>query len=133
MGDKISDIKVKDVMTRSLASAGPSTTLYEIAKMMEQGGFGAIIIEEDNLPRAIITDRDFAIKVAVNRFPLETPVHKIASHPLQTINSNESILAAASLMSRKKIRKLVVVEDGKDVGIITSTDLVNQLAKMENI
>ena len=91
MGDKISDIKVKDVMTRSLASAGPSTTLYEIAKMMEQGGFGAIIIEEDNLPRAIITDRDFAIKVAVNRFPLETPVHKIASHPLQTINSNESM------------------------------------------
>jgi CBS domain-containing protein len=41
-------------------------------------------------------------------------------------------LAAADSMSAKKIRKLVVVEDSKVVGIITSTDLVNQLAKMNN-
>jgi len=33
-------------------------------------------------------------------------------------------------MSAKKIRKLVVVDEGKVVGIITTTDIVNQLAKM---
>jgi len=46
-----------------------------------------------------------------------------------TINSNDSISAAADMMTTKKIRKLAVLEDGKVVGIITSTDLVNQLAK----
>lgn len=129
----LSDTLVKDIMTRALISVDASTTVYQVAKMMEQGGFGAIIVKKDNLPAGIITDRDFAIKIAVNKYPLDTPVHKVASYPLQTINSNESILVAADFMSTKKIRKLVVVEDGKAVGIITSTDLVNQLAKMKNI
>lgn len=129
----LSDTLVKDIMTRALISVDASTTVYQVAKMMEQGGFGAIIVKKDNHPEGIITDRDFAIKIAVNKYPLDTPVHKVASYPLQTINSNESILVAADFMSTKKIRKLVVVEDGKVVGIITSTDLVNQLAKMKNI
>jgi len=55
-------------------------------------------------------------------------VEKIATFPLQTINSNDSLLDAAKTMADKKIRKLAVVEEGKIVGIITSTDLVNQLA-----
>jgi len=120
-------------MTRVLISVDPLTTVYQIAKMMEEGRLGAIIVKEGNLPKGIITDRDFAIKIAVNKYPLDTPVHKVASYPLQTINSNESVLVAADLMSTKKIRKLVVVEDGKVVGIITSTDIVNQLAKMKHV
>ena len=129
----LSDTLVKDIMIRALISVDASTTVYQVAKMMERGGFGAIIVKKDNIPAGIITDRDFAIKIAVNKYPFDTPVHKVASYPLQTINSNESILVAADFMSTKKIRKLVVVEDGKVVGIITSTDLVNQLAKMKNI
>jgi len=32
-------------------------------------------------------------------------------------------------MTKKKIRKLAVTDNGNVVGLITSTDLVNQLAK----
>ncbi len=128
----LSNTLIRDIMSRALISVDASTTVYQVAKMMEQGGFGAIIVRNDSTPQGIITDRDFAIKISVNKYPLDTPVHKVASYPLQTINSNESILTAADVMSTKKIRKLVVVEDGKVVGIVTSTDLVNQLAKMKN-
>ena len=133
MKSGLSDILVKDIMTRALISVDSSTTVYQVAKLMEQGGMGAILVKKDDLTEGIITDRDFAIKIAVHKYPLDTPVHKIASYPLQTISLNESILVAADLMSTKKIRKLVAVDDGKVVGIITSTDLVNQLAKMKNI
>jgi len=125
----LSEILVKDIMTKALISVDSSTTVFQVAKMMEQGGIGAMIVKKDSIPTGIITDRDFAIKIAVEKFPLDTPVHKVASYPLQTINSNESILAAADLMSSKKIRKLAVIEDSKVTGIITSTDLVDQLAK----
>ena len=124
----LSKILVRDIMSNSLISADPLTTIYQIAKLMEKGGVGAIIIKKDNMPAGIITDRDFAIKIASQKYPLDTPVHKVASYPLQTINANESILVAADLMSSKKIRKLAVVENKKVVGIITSTNLVNQLA-----
>jgi len=124
----LSKILVRDTMSNSLISADPSTTVYQIAKLMEKGGVGAIIVKKDNMPAGIITDRDFAIKIASQKYPLDTPVHKVASYPLQTINANESILVAADLMSSKKIRKLAVVENNKVVGIVTSTNLVNQLA-----
>lgn len=124
----LSKILVRDIMSNSLISADPSTTVYQIAKLMEKGGVGAIIVKKDNIPAGIITDRDFAIKIASQKYPLDTPVHKVASYPLQTINANESILVAANLMSSKKIRKLAVVENEKVIGIVTSTNLVNQLA-----
>jgi len=125
----LSGILVKDIMTKALISVDPGTTIFQVAKMMEQGGIGAILVKKDGTTSGIITDRDFAIKIATQKLPLETRVEKVTSFPLETINSSESILAAANQMSSKKIRKLVVSEDGKIVGIITSTDLVNQLAK----
>ena len=124
-----SSISVTEIMTKALISVNPQTTVFQIAKMMEQGGIGAIIVKDNEIPIGIVTDRDFAIKVASNSLSLDTPVEKIMSSPLITISHNELISAAAEMMSTKKIRKLAVSENGKIVGIITSTDLVNQLAK----
>jgi len=122
-----SETKVKDVMTKALIAVDPITSLLQISKMMEQGGMGSILVKKDGVPSGIITDRDFAIKIAAHGVSMNTPVEKMASFPLQTINSTDSILDAAKVMADKKIRKLVVVEEGKVVGIITSTDLINQL------
>ncbi len=119
---------VKDIMNKSLVSVDSSTTVFQIANLMEKGGIGAIIVKKDNIPAGITTDRDFAIKIATQKIPLDTPIDKVASYPLKTINSTESIIVAANLMSSKKLRKLAVIENEKVIGIITSTDLVNQLA-----
>ncbi len=124
-----SSILVKDIMARTLISVNPTTTALQIAKMMEQGGIGAVLVKENENLVGIITDRDFATKIAANNLPFDTAVEKIMSSPLVTINYDESISAAAERMSSKKIRKLAVTNNGKIVGLITSTDLVDQLAK----
>jgi len=124
-----SSILVTDIMSTSLISVNPTTTALQIAKMMEQGEIGAIIVKENGISVGIITDRDFAINVAANNLSFDTPVGKIMSSPLITINHNESISSAAKIMNSKKIRKLAVSENGKIIGIITSTDIVNQIAK----
>ncbi|QLH04418.1 signal transduction protein [Nitrosopumilus oxyclinae] len=124
-----SSILIQDVMTRALITVNPSTTAFQVAKMMEQGGIGAILVQDNSNPVGIVTDRDFATKIAAKNLPFDTPVEKIMSSPLITINHNEPISAAAERMTSKKIRKLAVTENGKVVGIITSTDLVTQLAK----
>jgi len=124
-----SSILVKDIMSKSLISVNPATTSLQVAKMMEQVGIGAILVKENEINVGIVTDRDFATKIAANNLPFETPVEKIMSSPLITINQNESISTAAKMMSDKKIRKLAVSENEIIVGLITSTDLVNQLAK----
>jgi CBS domain-containing protein len=131
--DNSSGTTVSAIMTKNLITVDSDTTVFQIANLMEKGGIGAILVKKDNVPAGIITDRDFAIKIAVNKYPLDTPVHKIASYPLQTINANDSILAAAEQMSSKKIRKLAVINDDKVIGIITSTDIVTHLANKKNL
>ncbi len=131
--DNSSGTSVSAIMTKNLITVDSDTTVFQIANLMEKGGIGAILVKKDNVPAGIITDRDFAIKIAVNKYPLDTPVHKIASYPLQTINANDSILAAAEQMSSKKIRKLAVINDDKVIGIITSTDIVTHLANKKNL
>ena len=124
-----SSIKVQDIMTRALITVNPSTTALQVAKMMEQGGIGAVIVKDGDDLVGIVTDRDYATKVAANNLPFDTTVEKIMSSPLITINQGEAISAAAETMASKKIRKLAVSDNGNITGIITSTDLVNQLAK----
>ena len=126
---KLSTILIKDIMSKKLITASSSTTVHQISKMMEQG-IGSVLVKNGSNDMGIITDRDFAIKIIANKHTYDIPVEKIASFPLQTIGSNESILNAAKQMSSKKIRKLAVVESNKVVGIVTSSDLINHLAKI---
>ena len=124
-----SSILIQDIMTRVLITVNSTTTALQIAKMMDQAGVGAIFVKENDHPVGVVTDRDFAIKIAANNLSFDTTAEKIMSSPLVTINHNEPIFAAAERMTSKKIRKLAVTENGKIVGVVTATDLVTQLAK----
>ncbi|MFQ5782165.1 MAG: CBS domain-containing protein [Nitrosopumilus sp.] len=119
---------IAKVMTKSVVSVDASVTINEAAKMMEDAKVGAIIIMENNTPVGIVTDRDFAVKVAAHAYQISEPVKQIMSSPLFSINSDESVRMAADLMHDRGIRKLPVIDDENVVGIITSTDIVNLLA-----
>ncbi len=121
-------ITVRDIMTKSVIAVDASITVNEAAKMMEDVKVGAIIVMENNTPVGIITDRDFAVKVVAHAYQITTSVKQIMSTPLIAISPNESIWMVADLMYTKGIRKLPVIEDEQVIGIITSTDLVKQLA-----
>jgi len=121
-------ITVGDVMTKSVISVDTSMTINETAKMMEDAKVGAVIITENNTPVGIVTDRDFAVKVAAHAYQITSSVKQIMSSPLLSINSDESVRNAADLMHDRGVRKLPVVAEDKVVGIITATDIVNLLA-----
>ncbi len=122
-------ILVGDVMTKAIISVTTETTVFQVAKMMEQGGIGAVLVKKNDHLSGIITDRDYATKIVSHNLSSDAPVEQIMSSPLITINFDESISAAAERMTSKKIRKLAVTDNGKIIGLITSTDLVTQLSK----
>ena len=125
----LSSTKVKNIMKKTLIFVNPTTTAFQIAKMMEQGGISAIFVKDQEIFVGIVTDRDFAVKIAVNNLPFDTTAEKIMSSPLITINQNEPISAAAEIMTNKKIRKLAVLDNEEIVGVLRSIDLVKYLAK----
>jgi CBS domain-containing protein len=121
-------ITIANVMTKSVISVDAAITVNETAKMMEDTKVGAVIVMENNLPVGIVTDRDFSVKVVSHAYQITAPVKQIMSSPLVSINSDETVRMAADLMHDRRIRKIPVIDDGKVVGIITATDIVNLLA-----
>ena len=121
-------ITIANVMTKSVISVDVTITVNEAAKMMEDAKVGAVIVMENNLPVGIVTDRDFSVKVVSHAYQITSPVKQIMSSPLVSINSDETVRMAADLMHDRRIRKIPVIDDGKVVGIITATDIVNLLA-----
>ena len=119
---------VKEVMKNSIISVDSSVTATDAAKMMEDTGVGAIVVLEQNVPIGIITDRDFAIKITAHSYPIDTPVRRIMSSPLISIDPNSDLWVASDLMSTRNVRKLPVLDDDKVVGIITSSDIVKHIA-----
>lgn len=119
---------VKEVMKNSIISVDSSVTATDAAKMMEDTGVGAIVVLEQNVPIGIITDRDFAIKITAHSYPIDTPVRRIMSSPLISIDPNSDLWVASDLMSTRNVRKLPVIDDDKVVGIITSSDIVRHIA-----
>jgi len=121
-------ITVKDIMTKSVISVDSTITVNEAAKMMEDAKVGAVIVMENNTPIGIVTDRDFAVKIVAHAYQITTPVKQIMSSPLIATSPDETVMMVADLMHTRNIRKLPVIDNDQVVGMITSTDLVNQLA-----
>ena len=119
---------VKEIMSNFVLSVDSSVTATDAAKMMEDSGVGAITVLENGSPVGIVTDRDFAIKIAAHSYPIDTPVRRIMSSPLISIAPDSDLWTASDLMSTRNVRKLPVIDDDKVVGIITSSDLVKHIA-----
>jgi len=122
-------IKIDRIMNNSIVSVDSSVSATDAAKMMEDTDVGAVIVLENGSPIGIVTDRDFAIKITAHSYPIDTPVRRIMSSPLISIDSNSADLWVASdLMSSRNVRKLPVIDDDKVVGIVTSSDIVKHIA-----
>ena len=109
-------ICVRDIMTKNVICVDASVSANQAAKMMEDTGVGALVVTEKNTPVGIITDRDFAIKVAAHAYPLDTTVKKIMSFPLYSITPGESVWMIAEFMAARGIRKLPVIDDSNSKG-----------------
>lgn len=123
------ETKISQVMNKNIISVDESVSSLHAAKMMEDTKVGSLIVLENGSPLGIVTDRDFAIKITAHSYPVDTPVRRIMSSPLISIDSNSDLWAASDLMASSKIRTLPIIDDGTVVGIITVGDLMNHMIR----
>jgi len=121
-------ILIGKIMNNSVVSVDSSVSATDAAKMMEDTDVGAVVVLENGSPIGIVTDRDFAIKITAHSYPIDTPVRRIMSAPLISIDSSSDVWEASDLMSTRNVRKLPVIDDDKVVGIVTSSDIVKYIA-----
>jgi len=117
--------KIKDVMSPSTLSLESTATASDAAKIMETRNLEAVVVIENKKLVGIITDRDYTIKLGSHAYPIDTPINRLMSCPLISINQDAEISVARSLMEKNKIKRLPVVSDNIVLGIVTMTDLID--------
>jgi len=122
-------LKAGDIMSRDVAAISPKSTVVSAVRIMSSNNISCLIVTNNGRLSGIVTETDI-LKRAVtggNNFRKMT-VEQIMSSPVRSIPRDLLVLETSKIMETENIRRLVVMEDERFVGIITQTDMVQVLA-----
>ncbi len=119
------DSSVEELMSSPVETVPAGTTLTEAAQTLAEKSIGSLIVGEDRID-GIITESDIVGAVG-KQADLDTPVEQVMSDPVVTVRPIETVQTAAERMGHNGVKKLPVVEDGRAIGIVTTTDLALHL------
>jgi CBS domain-containing protein len=127
--------KVSHIMTKDIISVESNASVSEAASTMIKNEVGAVVVTKQGTPIGIITEVDILKRCYVGKASTqELKAKEIMSSPLITIKADAAIGEAAKMMTDKKIRRLLVTERGKIVGLITEKDVLRAtLSYFENV
>ena len=127
-------MRIRDIMTEAPTCCTPDTKLDAVAKLMLEHDCGEIPICDGTKLVGVVTDRDIACRAFTQSAnPLQIPVSEIMTkHPYAVVENTE-MDAALDLMARHQIRRLPVIRDGKVVGIVSQTDLLDVLPAHKSV
>ena len=119
----------KDIVEKDFLSLPRGTNALETAKQMKssQRGF-VIVIGVDGRPEGIVTEWDYLSKlVAEGKDPSKASLEDIMSTGLVTVKADDGIDTISQLMSERGIRRVVVIQGGKVIGVITAKTVMSRL------
>ena len=106
-------------------SVRPNDTVLAALGVMAEHDIGAVIVLEADTLAGILTERDYARKVAlVGRASKDSPVSAIMTPDVVCVPPSSTVEDCMSLMTDHRVRHLPVVENGRVVGVVSFGDLV---------
>ncbi|MCA9523793.1 MAG: crotonyl-CoA carboxylase/reductase, partial [Myxococcales bacterium] len=133
-GDELPDAitdgkKVRDFMTEGLLSCVPGDSVGYAATMMVQNHVHAIVVLDEGQAVGVVTQTDLVMARQNYRRDelLSMPVERIMTPNCETVEIDLSISDAITRLTRQRIHRLVVVDDGRAVGIVSMSDIVAQM------
>lgn len=128
MGDSerlLYSLAARDALGSKPLLCQKETSIREAARMLASAKATCLFVVDGNgAASGIITDRDFAVKVAAEALPLDLPVTKIMSSPVISIEGNERVFHALLAMVSSNIHHVLVTEQGAPAGVLTAHDLM---------
>jgi CBS domain-containing protein/sporulation protein YlmC with PRC-barrel domain len=122
---EIEGVQIKEVMTRQVEVVPPEATLWEAAQKMATLDVGPLPVCSGDQLVGMLTDRDITVRAtAKGRDPKTTKVHEVMTPEVLYTFEDEDISEAARIMTEQQVRRLVVLNQSKQlVGIISLGDL----------
>jgi CBS domain-containing protein len=120
-----SQLTVKDFLRSNLLKLEASRSVLDAAKLMRENDAGSILVTINGETAGIVTERDVLYKLAASDLSAsKTPVKDIMSPTIFSTSSDTLITEALKLMAMHHIRRLLVTEGGKPVGMVSQRSIL---------
>ncbi|MFJ2895442.1 CBS domain-containing protein [Streptomyces sp. NPDC087218] len=115
---------VAELMTPTAVSVVPGTPFKEIARLLDEFDITAVcVVDEENRPLGVVSEADLVRPRAVGS-GLHT-AGALMSSPAVVARPEWSVVRAARVMDRSRVKRLPVVgDDGRLVGVLSRSDLI---------
>jgi CBS domain-containing protein len=111
--------------TGEVIQVTPDTPVKTVVALLADHKIGAVPVIQDGAVIGIMSERDVIYSLRRDGADmLDWPVERVMTRPAITVDSELSPIAGLSLMTRRRIRHLPVVDEGRMVGFISIGDLV---------
>jgi len=110
-------------MTANPTTVAPSATIEEAARVMRDKDTGIVPVVDKGRPVGIVTDRDIVVRAVAEGAAGTKSVRDIASTNLVTVTPDMSTEEAAELMAERQVRRVLVCEGDRLVGVASIGDL----------
>jgi CBS domain-containing protein len=122
------DLPAGNIARRDLIKIDEGKSVYEAAKMMVENNRGSVVVTRGSESVGILTERDVMKKVVAKSLdPKSIKVKEVMTSPPVTIDKDQPLREAIEVMNRKKVRRMLVTENGKIMGIFTLRDIVRHM------
>lgn len=117
---------------KEVFSVLPTITVFEALGVMSEKNIGAILIIEDTKLKGILSERDYARKIALKaKSSKKTLVHEIMEENVITVKPSDNLDYCMELMNTKRVRHLPVSENDIIIGIISISDVVKAIIEIQ--
>ncbi|MBE1486148.1 CBS domain-containing protein [Plantactinospora soyae] len=125
----MTQLRVRDVMTRQVVYLPLGTPLDEAARAMRDADIGDVVVTDGPNLLGMVTDRDIVVRaVAEGRDARQTTLGSVTTREIVMIEQNATATEAAMLMRERSVRRILVCDtDRQLVGIVSLGDLAVRL------
>jgi CBS domain-containing protein len=117
----------RDLMTPNPHVVTGSEPVSHAAQIMRDFNVGMVPVVDDRAhlhARGVITDRDIVIRVVAAKQPLDRPIEEFMTNGhLETVTPDTSVQEVMRRMAGDQVRRLLVVDNERIVGIIAQADV----------
>jgi len=120
--------QVRDIMEKNVITIDINETANNAANQMKENDISFLVIIENGKPVGVVSERDFVQKLCINnQNSSDVKISDIMSYKFRWVSTTTTIEDAIQKMLNNNIRRLLVLDDEKLVGVITQTDLASYL------
>jgi len=127
---------VRDLMTTDVVAVGPMTSIRDAARMMFRYRVSGLpVVDPDDHVLGIITEGDFlAMELERAEHGIEPPVvADVMSHTVLSVSPDLELMDAARFMHEHSVKRVLVVEDDRMVGILSRFDVVAAFTRPDDL